>query len=416
MLINFFLIPEKSSAKYRICLSIVPDLPQKPLICEMPFIIKKEDWDEQKQRPANIYLKQHKRIYAHLNTVRIRVTALIVKAGKTGNPFSLKGLTRKIREICSAERKEYAEGSLLSMMKSYVEEKEDALCLSTYRRYMVFMRMIEKFEGFVARYILVEEVDPEFIRRFCQFGKEEHYTQSTVSRTIEFVKTILNYAERKGIITKVRQLEVPKVKSMKKVMILTEEEIVRVSDAKIPETLQRARDWLLISCYTGQRISDFMHFNTGQLTEIGGKQCLSFIQKKTRKEIVLPLHPEVLNILKKYGNSFPEAMDTTLYNRHIKKIAAFASISDHVKVRKRIGFRGRDMQVEKWQSMTSHIGRRSFASNFYGQIPTPLLMQATGHSTEQMFLNYINSVHYDRVISLGNYFEQLYASRNPSRP
>lgn len=416
MQINFFLIPEKSSAKYRICLSVVPDLPQKPFICETPFIIKKEDWDEQKQRPANIYLKQHKRIHVHLNAVRVQVTALIFKTRKVGKTSSLKGLTRKIREICSAERKEYAEGSLLAMMKSYMEDKAGAICLSTYRRYMVFIHMIEKFEGFTVRHISVEEVNPEFIRQFCQFGKEEHYTQSTVSRTIEFVKTILNYAERKGIITKVRQLEVPKVKSVKKVMILTEEEIARVSEAEIPENLQRARDWLLISCYTGQRISDFMHFNNGQITEIGGKQCLSFVQKKTRKEIVLPLHPEVLNILKKYGNSFPQAMDTTIYNRYIKKIAALASISDPVNVRKRIGFRGKDIQVEKWQSMTSHIGRRSFASNFYGQIPTPLLMQATGHSTEQMFLNYINSVHYDRVISLGNYFEQLHASRNPACP
>jgi hypothetical protein len=36
-------------------------------------------------------------------------------------------------------------------------------------------------------------------------------------------------------------------------------------------------------------------------------------------------------------------------------------------------------------------------------------MQATGHSTEQMFLNYINPVNYARVISLGNYFEKIYA-------
>ncbi|WP_170234698.1 site-specific integrase [Chryseobacterium hagamense] len=379
-------------------------------------MITKEDWDEQKQRPFNIYLKKYKIIYDHLNTVRIQVVPLVAKACKNGKRLSFKGLTREIRKICSCGKKEYAEGSLLDMMKSYLEEKGGTICLSTYRRYRVFIRMVEMFEGFIVRHISIAEIDPELIGRFCQFGKEENYTQSTISRTIEFIKTVLNHAERKGILTSVRQLEVPKVKNVKKVMILTEEEISRVAEAEIPEKLQRARDWLLISCYTGQRISDFMHFNAGQLTEIGGKQCLSFIQKKTRKEIVLPLHPEVLNILNKYGNSFPEPLDTTLYNRHIKKIAALAGISDYVKVRKRVGFRGKDMQVEKWQSMTSHIGRRSFASNFYGQIPTPLLMQATGHSTEHMFLNYINSVHYDRVVSLGNYFEQLYASRNMARP
>ena len=35
-------------------------------------------------------------------------------------------------------------------------------------------------------------------------------------------------------------------------------------------------------------------------------------------------------------------------------------------------------------------------------------MEATGHSTEEMFLQYINPVHYERVVQLGNYFNTLY--------
>jgi hypothetical protein len=33
--------------------------------------------------------------------------------------------------------------------------------------------------------------------------------------------------------------------------------------------------------------------------------------------------------------------------------------------------------------------RRSFASNYYGKIETPLLMNITGHSKERTFLTYI---------------------------
>jgi integrase len=102
-------------------------------------------------------------------------------------------------------------------------------------------------------------------------------------------------------------------------------------------------------------------------------------------------------------------LDPCTYNEQIKEVAAIARIDTPVKIRKRIGFRSRELDTEKWQNISSHIGRRSFASNFYGKIPTPLLMQATGHSTEQMFLNYINPVNHARVISLGNYFEKIYA-------
>ena len=35
--------------------------------------------------------------------------------------------------------------------------------------------------------------------------------------------------------------------------------------------------------------------------------------------------------------------------------------------------------------------RRSFASNYYGKIETPLLMHITGHSKESTFLTYIGT-------------------------
>lgn len=106
---------------------------------------------------------------------------------------------------------------------------------------------------------------------------------------------------------------------------------------------------------------------------------------------------------------FPDPIDHDIYNRRIRKIARLAGINEQINARKRTGHRSEDTFVKKWEVISSHIGRRSFASNFYGKIPTPLLMQATGHSTEKMFLNYINHNSHERLATLGNYFDQLYA-------
>ncbi len=54
--------------------------------------------------------------------------------------------------------------------------------------------------------------------------------------------------------------------------------------------------------------------------------------------------------------------------------------------------------------VTSHIGRRSFATNNYGKIPTSLLISATGHSTEQMFLEYIGKTDTQKAMQLADYF------------
>ena len=115
----------------------------------------------------------------------------------------------------------------------------------------------------------------------------------------------------------------------------------------VPEKLQAAKDWLLISCYTGQLFSDFMNFKTNKIQKIDGKDCLSFKQQKTQKQITLPLHPTVIDTIEKNGNAFPKTMDMQHYNDDIKKIAQLASLNELVKARKRIGYRTKDVYTEK---------------------------------------------------------------------
>ena len=44
----------------------------------------------------------------------------------------------------------------------------------------------------------------------------------------------------------------------------------------------------------------------------------------------------------------------------------------------------------KHELITTHSFRRSFATNYYKQIPTGVLIGITGHSKESLFLEYIN--------------------------
>ena len=45
----------------------------------------------------------------------------------------------------------------------------------------------------------------------------------------------------------------------------------------------------------------------------------------------------------------------------------------------------------KYEFVTSHIMRHSFATNYYGKIETPLLMNINGHTKESTFLTYIGT-------------------------
>jgi hypothetical protein len=57
--------------------------------------------------------------------------------------------------------------------------------------------------------------------------------------------------------------------------------------------------------------------------------------------------------------------------------------------------------------VTSHIGRKSFASNFYEVIPTATLLNFTGHTTERQLLNYINKTEVEKAKSTAKIFNSL---------
>ena len=115
-----------------------------------------------------------------------------------------------------------------------------------------------------------------------------------------------------------------------------------------------------------------------------------------------------MSILDKRGGNFPIKITDQKYNNFIKTVCELAKLNnefkggiieviDNVK-RKKLG------TFKKWQLVTSHIGRRSFATNNYGKIPTSLLISATGHSTEQMFLEYIGKTDTQKAMQLADYF------------
>ena len=65
----------------------------------------------------------------------------------------------------------------------------------------------------------------------------------------------------------------------------------------------------------------------------------------------------------------------------------------------------------KYELITSHTMRRSFATNYFGKMETPILMEITGHSRESTFLRYIGEkpnkdavrdVFMERLRMLGN--------------
>lgn len=144
-------------------------------------------------------------------------------------------------------------------------------------------------------------------------------------------------------------------------------------------------------------------------------------QIKTGKQVAIPLHPKVKEMLNKRNGNFPSKLSAVNFNLHIKDIAKEAAIDTPTEGGKMIYDEKNEIYRKKFgvypkhELITSHVCRRSFASNFYGEIPTALLISITAHSTEKQFLEYIGKSPNDYAIQLAEYWskEALQAKKEP---
>ncbi len=148
---------------------------------------------------------------------------------------------------------------------------------------------------------------------------------------------------------------------------------------------------------------------------------IELTQKKTGKRVAIPLHPKVKEILELNNGNFPEQISSQKFNKHIKDIAKIAGINTPTNGGKMTYDNKNKMwrkefgTFPKWELVTTHICRRSFATNCYGDIPTAILKTVTGHSTEAQFMGYIGLSANDFAMQLAEYWskESLKAKKEP---
>ena len=304
--------------------------------------------------------------------------------------------------------------NLIDYIDFYLDYRKNEITETTKSKCRVIKNKLIKYETFLKKKILIKNINDNFKNEFVNYQKKIMYSQNTIQREFVTIKTFCKHAQYLGLEThpQLDSLRIDREKVEK--IYLTFEELTKIeniSKNQLTENLENAKDWLIISCYTGQRVSDFMRFTEEQIRIENDKYLLEFTQKKTGKNMTVPLHPKVLEILNKRKGKFPYPISDQKYNGFIKTVCELAEINELTKGSKLVEtetnsgvYRKKSGMYKKFNLVTSHIGRRSFATNFYGEIPTTYLIYITGHSTETMFLNYIGKSNKDLALEITKYF------------
>lgn len=365
------------------------------------YKINSNNWSKAKGQPINLKDTDLKKLDNDLKKLSVD---LLNHYNNTINKSEIN--SQWLKDFINPKAINEVPNKLVDYFAYYELHKRNVLTTASIVKLNVNKKLIERFQTNTKRVYLIKDVNEDFKLSFYDFCISENYSQNTIARALKFIKTICYHAESNNIEVskKLSGLQINTVKVEKIYLDLNELSIIENCKDITKEHLINARDWLLISCETGQRVSDFLRFTKDMIRYENKKPLIEFTQVKTGKIMTVPLSKKVMSILEKRGGNFPDKMSDQRYNEHIKDVCETAKIKKVIKGGLQIDNRKVIGMYPKWQLVTSHIGRRSFATNNYGKIPTALLIGVTGHSTEQMFLEYIGKTDTQKAMQLADYF------------
>jgi integrase len=243
---------------------------------------------------------------------------------------------------------------------------------------------------------------------------QKEYSSTYATKKLSDLKTALREAKSEGVETSTDFDKLPTKQSSAydhdmDVITLTESDLKAIESIDLQnDALINARKWLILACYTGQRGETLTRrLNADSFQHRGKDLIIRVIQRKGNKPVQIPVLPKVKEI---YENGLPYPVSTQKLNEHFKVLGQKAELTVEVMGRleekqKNKTRRGVKKLRPKWQYLSTHIGRRTFATLHYGVIPTPIIMAVTGHKKESTFLGYINKSDDSHINTFLDYYQ-----------
>jgi integrase len=297
----------------------------------------------------------------------------------------------------------------------FIQESSIVRKPSTIRSYSEFINILQLYKkSRFLRKLNWESFTMDWYYDFMEFYVQERgANNNTFGKMIKTLKTFLNAATDQGYNNcltyrdkrfKVYQEEVTHI-------YINEYEIQQLLDIDYSDNQKRQaiRDLFVIGCYTGLRFGDFKQINENNISN----DRLRIKTHKTGKYVVIPLHPTVKQIIEKYNGKLPHSYCCSIVNAELKLIGKKAKFYDTVTQVRTHGTQRKETIFEKWQLLSTHCARRSFATNLFKQgFPAISIMKITGHKSEKTFMRYIKVTEDEVATMLEQHWSNSFSKAN----
>lgn len=213
----------------------------------------------------------------------------------------------------------------------------------------------------------------------------------TVYKYFVNLKTFLRWSEKRGYKIHPSHNQWETIKRKHPPISLTLEELNKLQEVNLPKHLDVARDYLLLECFTGQRISDIKRFDRKDYNDFKW----TFQQKKGNRvnAKTVTVHfvgfsKPALLILAKYNFKLPVVHEVTI-NKNIKTACKDAGINNRIIIYRWAGSKKIAIHGSKSDFISSHTGRKTFITLALSHgMTVEEVMELTGISEYQTIKHY----------------------------
>jgi site-specific recombinase XerD len=227
------------------------------------------------------------------------------------------------------------------------------------------------------------------------FYQKKNFNTQTTGKYIQFLKSFLNWCVENKHTTNqdFKFFKVSQQPDTLKVALSEKElDLIRKADLQGKNYLENVRKLFLLSCLTGLRFSDYVRVKSEHLKyDEANEPILSIRMEKTNDFVEIPLQPESETIVKELIEGKVRAITNQKMNKYVKELCKLAGLTEPFEVHTFKGSLKVSSVKPKYELISSHTGRRTFATNLLNNgVPAEIVMQFTGHRDYKSFSKYIN--------------------------
>jgi integrase len=283
--------------------------------------------------------------------------------------------------------------------KQMINEGKRVTGNTTLTVYRQTQRLLEEFATATRTKVDFETISLELYENWVEYMQDvKEFKISNIGKHIKTLKTVLNDALEQGL-TDNRAHQSKYFKTLKDEsfsIALIEQELQDIHELDLSQNkgLDEQRDVFIVASSTGLRFSDVSRLTKKNIHVDNGRRYIQIKTQKTGETVSIPLDKRLTQILDKYKDTergFPIANTNQVINRQLKEICKrVESLNDVETINYRQGAKDVTEMKRRYELVTTHTARRSFATNYYkAGVPPQFIMKITGHRTESAFLRYI---------------------------